>query len=447
MDEAAIMAVVMKLGAIAVLVLLNGFFVAAEFALVKVRSTQLDPLIEQGNNRARVAKRLVENLDASLSAAQLGITLASLGLGWYAEPIFAALMKPVLGWFQVESEQVRHSISFAVGFTLITFLHITAGEQAPKSLAIKKSLPTALWIALPLMWFQRVSYPFIWVLNHASLWILSKFGIEPAGEHEMAHSEEELRLMVSGSQHHGAGESLGRRIVLNAFDLRRRLVRDVMRPRHQITGLDTELTTEECLELAEQTRFSRFPLCEAGDLDRTIGVIHIKDLYAARRGGARTGRDLVRYARKLVYVPELAPLEKLLAMFLEKRLHFAMVVDEYGGTTGMVTLENVLEELVGQIQDEFDQEKPMKTAHEGGGWDLDGALPLHEFEELVGEPVRAEGVSTLSGWVTMKLGGFPREGNRLELARHVLRVEEMDGMRVTRLRLEARSGEASGKSE
>ncbi len=435
MSEAEFMAVVAKIGAIMVLVLVNGFFVAAEFALVKVRGTQLDPLIEKGNRRARVAKQLLNNLDASLSAAQLGITLASLGLGWYAEPIFAALLTPILGWFQIESEQMRHSISFAVGFTVITFLHITAGEQAPKLLAIKKSLPTALWIAVPLMWFQRVSYPFIWILNHASLWILSKFGIEPAPEHELAHSEEELRLMLSASERRVGEDGLGRRIVLNAFDLRWRLVRDVMRPRQQMVCLNTESSIEKCIEVAEQTRFSRFPLAAEGDPDRTLGVVHIKDLYTTARQGAKTAADLAKLARKILFVPELAPLEKLLELFLERKLHFAVVVDEYGGTTGMVTLENVLEELVGQIQDEFDQEKPLTVALPNGGWELDGSLPLHELAALVGETVQAEGVSTVSGWVTMMLGGFPREGDKVALALHELRVLEIDGMRVAKLRL------------
>ena len=434
MDETSIMAVLLKLGAIALLVLLNGFFVAAEFALVKVRGTQLEPLIEKGDRRARVAKLLVDNLDSSLSAAQLGITLASLGLGWYAEPIFAALLKPILGWLQIESEQIRHSISFAVGFTLITFLHITAGEQAPKSLAIKKSLPAALWIALPLMWFQKASYPFIWVLNHASLWLLARVGIAPAAEHEIAHSEEELRLMVSSSRE-GGGADLGRQVVLNAFDLRRRLVRDVMRPRNQIVPLDLGSSITDCLNTAEKTGFSRFPVCDEGDLDRALSVVHVKELFAASRNGVATLRGWVGSARKLVFVSEVAPLERVLASFLERRLHFALVVDEYGGITGMVTLENLLEVLVGQIQDEFDEEAPLKTPRPDGSWDLDGALPLHEFAELAEEHVNAEGVSTLSGWLAFRLGGFPKVGDEVALDRCRLRVEDVDHLRITRVHL------------
>ena len=208
-----------------------------------------------------------------------------------------------------------------------------------------------------------------------------------------------------------------------------------MRPRQQMVCLNTESSIEKCIEVAEQTRFSRFPLAAEGDPDRTLGVVHIKDLYTTARQGAKTAADLAKLARKILFVPELAPLEKLLELFLERKLHFAVVVDEYGGTTGMVTLENVLEELVGQIQDEFDQEKPLTVALPNGGWELDGSLPLHELAALVGETVQAEGVSTVSGWVTMMLGGFPREGDKVALALHELRVLEIDGMRVAKLRL------------
>jgi CBS domain containing-hemolysin-like protein len=210
-----------------------------------------------------------------------------------------------------------------------------------------------------------------------------------------------------------------------------------MRPRREIVALDTESTIAECLDVAEKTRYSRFPLCESGDLDKTIGVVHIKDLYAARIK-ARSGADLRPACRKLIYVPETARLEKLLQLFLERRLHFAIVVDEYGGTIGMVTLENVLEELVGQIQDEFDQEKPLLSKKDETTWEVDGALPLHELAELIGEPLREEGVTTTSGLVTLRLGGFPNEGDTLTLGAYELRVQTMDGTRVERLKLTRR---------
>jgi CBS domain containing-hemolysin-like protein len=207
-----------------------------------------------------------------------------------------------------------------------------------------------------------------------------------------------------------------------------------MRPRQEIARFDTAATLDGCIEIAERTRYSRFPLCEDGDLDRMLGVVHIKDLYAARKS-AHTGADLRPHARKLIYVPETARLEKILRLLLDRRLHMAVVVDEYGGTLGLLTLENIIEELVGQIQDEFDQEKPLVTRAGDGNWQIDGALPLHELAELAGVPIAHEGVTTVNGWVTKQLGGFPKPGDKLKVGDYELRVEELDGLRVARLKL------------
>ena len=436
MDTAIVIA--LKILAVIVLVLLNGFFVAAEFSLVKIRDTQLTPLLTRGNRRAVVARMILRRLDAFLSAAQLGITLASLGLGWIGEPVFSALMQPVFGWLQIESERLQHGLSFVVGFSVITFLHISAGEQAPKWLAIQKPLPTTLWVAYPMLVFYYVSYPFVVVLNRASQWMLTQVGLEFTSEAEGKYSEEELRLLVAAGQKQSGSAAVGRNLVLNALDLRHRVARDVMRPRQEMTVLDTQASIAECLEIADKTRYSRFPLCEGGDLDKTLGVVHIKDLYAMRIK-ARSGADLLPAARKLIYVPETARLEKLLQFFLERKLHLAIVVDEYGGSLGMVTLENILEELVGQIQDEFDQEKPLLVRANETTWNVAGALPLHELEELVGAPLREEGITTSSGWVTHRLGGFPKTGDTLAVGEYELQVEEMEGTRVGRLKLTRRS--------
>lgn len=441
-----IISIAWKLTAVGLLVLLNGFFVAAEFALVKVRNTQLEPLVNKGHRRAKVASQTVHNLDAALSSTQLGITLASLGLGWIGEPVFVSLLEPVMTALQIDSPEARHSIAFGVGFSVITFLHIVAGELAPKSLAIRKPLPTTLWVAVPLNWFYRASYPAIWALNHAANWLLRRFGIEPISEAEMVHSQEELRLILTASHKQAGGSPLDRALVLNALDLSRRTVREVMRPRQEIVVLDTEASIAECLDVAEKTRYSRFPLCEKGDLDRTLGVIHNKDLFAMRLK-ARRGADLLPVARKLIYVPETARLNKLLYQFQTRKLHLAMVVDEWGGTVGMVTLENVLEELVGQIQDEFDQEKPLLTRTGDDSWELSGALPLHELEEIVGEHLQEEGVSTLSGWVTLRLGGFPQAAQVLNLGAYEMRVEEVEGLRVARVSLRKTFRGAEGESD
>lgn len=432
-----IMEIGFKLLAVLFLVFLNGFFVATEFALVKVRATQLEPDAARGHKRAGMALHLARHLDAYLSACQLGITLASLGLGWIGEPVFADLLQPVFKLCNVESEKLQHSLSFGIGFSVITFLHIVVGEMAPKSLAIRLAQPTVLWIAYPMRWFYLAMYPFIWVLNESALLILRLIGLEPAHESEGIHSEDELRLVLASSQKQLGASRFSRDIVQNALDLRQRVARDVMRPRKELTVLDTQASIAECLDVAEKSRYSRFPLCEGGDLDRTLGVVHIKDLFAMRLK-VRMGADLLPAARKIVYVPETARLEKLLQLLLERKLHLAIVVDEYGGTVGLVTMENIVEELIGQIQDEFDQEKPLLTRSSETSWEVAGALPLHELEELVGAPLRAEGVTTTSGWVTHKLGGFPKEGDTIIAGDCDLRVEEMEGTRVARLRVTKR---------
>jgi CBS domain containing-hemolysin-like protein len=436
MDWNAVILIALKILGVLALVLINGFFVAAEFALVKIRDTQLQPIIRQGSRRAKVAQVILHRLDTFLSAAQLGITMASLGLGWIGQPVFTTLLEPLLVPLGIQSPVWQHSISFALGFTVLTFLHISAGEQAPKLLAIQKPLPTALWIAYPLLWFYRLSYPFVILLNAASKWLLRRAGLETVTEIERAYTEEELRLLFNTTAG-GSGPARGRDIVLNALDLRHRVAREVMRPRHEVTAFDTDAPIDQCLALAEKTRYSRFPLCTGGDLDQTRGIVHIKDLYA-QRDKARMAADLLPVVRPLIYVPETARLEKLLQLFLERKLHMAIVVDEYGGTVGIISLENVLESLVGQIQDEFDQEKSELTAVSENAWEAAGTLPLHELEKITGEVQQGESVgsvATASGWVTQKLGGFPKAGDVLTVGACELRVEEMDGPRVARLKI------------
>jgi CBS domain containing-hemolysin-like protein len=422
--------IIWKILAVLVLVLLNGFFVAAEFALVKIRDTQLTPKIRQGNRRAKVAQLILQRLDSFLSAAQLGITLASLGLGWIGEPVFMTLLQPVFGWMNIESVSLQHALAFVIGMSAITFLHISAGEQAPKLLAIQKPLQTTLWIAYPLLWFYRLSYPFVMLLNAASQWLLRRVGLEIVSEADRAYSEDELRLMLGSAK----SSPDQRDLVLNALDLRHRTAREVMRPRHEITAFDSSTPVAECLALAEKTRYSRFPLCADGDLDKTLGIVHIKDLYALR-DKARTAADLLPVARPLIYVPETAQLDKLLRRFLDRKSHFAVVVDEFGGTVGIITLENTIEALVGQIQDEFDAEATQFVRQSDDIWEVAGILALHELEKIIGPVAHAENTTTASGWVTEKLGGFPRTGDFVNVNGFELRVEALDGPRVTKLKV------------
>jgi CBS domain containing-hemolysin-like protein len=424
----------LKLASVPLLVLLNGFFVAAEFALVKVRDTQLETLVSTGYRRARVARRIVHNLDAALSATQLGITLASLGLGWVGKPVFATLLAPLIRYFNIEPSQVDW-LAFAVGFTIITFLHIVVGELAPKSLAIQKPLPTSLWVAQPLQWFYKLFYPAIWLLNHAAFWLVRRCGIQPASASELIHSEEEIRLILGQSRRYAKGPTLGKDIALNAFALRQHRVLEVMTPRHEIVSLNTEATIEQCVALARETRYSRYPLCEEGDLDKTLGVVHVKDLLDSQHK-ARRGRDLAAVARKIIFIPERARLERVLSLFLQCKLYLALVVNEFGHALGLVTLENVLEELVGPIEDEFHHEEPRIRRTGRETWELNGSLRVHELGELIGRPLQeAAGASTVSGLMIQKLGRFARPCDVLTLNGWELRVEEIAGTRIARITL------------
>jgi CBS domain containing-hemolysin-like protein len=440
MDWGEVIVILLLVFAVGVLVFINGFFVAAEFALVKLRDTQLEPLVVKGQRRARMARHLLKNLDGYLSACQLGITLASLGLGYVGHPIFTKLLGPIYelqfnGEPLLANAQWQQTISIAVGFMVITVLHIVVGEQAPKWMAIQRPLPTSLWVAYPLRWFYWIMFPFIWLLNNCALWLLKKVGLNVGDEHGHGHSEEELRMMIGSTGGSSDREQFSRDLVLNAFDLKNRVARDVMRPRREIMGFNTGWNLEECLVLAEESRHSRFPLCVGGNLDETLGVVHIKDLYARRRT-VKTADELREFARELVYTPETARLEGLLQIFLDRKLHFALVVNEYGDTVGMVTLENILEELVGQIRDEFDEhEKPFFVQTDEVTWALEGSMPLHELEELTGEPCDDKGVTTVSGLITKRLGTFANVGDVLELGRYELRVEQTYRRQVERARL------------
>ena len=418
-----------KLLAVAALVLANAFFVAAELALVRIRDTQLAPLAAKGNRRARTARHIIAHIDAYIGATQFGITLASMALGVLVEPVFRALLEPVFPLFKITSEHTQGTIAIVVGFFVNCYLLIIAGELVPKAIAIRRTLQTSLWVASPLNWFYRISYPFIWVLHRSSQIVLRWLGFV-GGELHDRHSEEELRVLLAAAQ--GAGDQ--RDLILNALDLRHRTAREVMRPRNEITALDTSASLAQCVALAEKTRYSRFPVCQNGDLDQTLGVVHIKDLYALRER-AKTAVELLPVARPLFYIPETASLEKLLRRFLDRKSHFAVVVDEFGGTVGIVTLENVIEALVGQIQDEFDTEKSELVRLDENHWEAAGTLALHELEKIIGTVPHDENTTTASGWVTEKLGGFPKSGEIVAVGDFELRVEEMDGTRVGKLKV------------
>jgi CBS domain containing-hemolysin-like protein len=429
----------LKIIAVSAIVAFNGFFVATEFAIVKLRGSQLEALIERGNKRAKLVRHVTQHLDAYLSATQLGITMASLALGWVGEPFVAHMIEPLLVLMRVQSETVINTISAVLGFASITFLHIILGELGPKYVAIRNPVGMSLRVVRTLRVFHTVFRPAIWVLNHSSNFLLKKlFHIETTGEAELAHSEEELRVILAESEEAEEVSPLGREILINALDLRRRVVRDIMTPRGEVVFLDTDSTFEENLELARSSRHTRFPLCQA-HLDNAIGLVHIKDMLTLLR---EPHPDINSIKRELPPVPEMMPLEKLLKFFLQKHAHIALVVDEYGGTVGIVTLDNVLEEIVGEIQDEFDTEQQEFKKINDNEFMVEGSISLYELNDLAGLSLESAEVSTVGGYVTHLLGHLPKQGEQTHIDRYTVTIAQTDGRRIGLLHF-VRNPEAS----
>src|SRR5882724_1869710 len=435
------------LGEVAVivgLVVLNAFFVACEFAIVKVRGSQLDALEDEGNTKAAFAKHVRGHLDAYLSATQLGVTLASLALGWIGEEFLTRILQPAFAIVGVHSHTLVSTISITLAFIGITFLHIVFGELAPKYIAIGNPLSVSLALARPLGGFYILFKPAIWILNKSSNFLLNKLlRIKPVAGSELAHSEEELRLILDESEKSDEVSELGRDLLVNALDLRQRVVRDIMTPRGEVVFLDLEESFEVNVKRAIESRHTRFPLCR-GHLDNAVGLIHIKELMPMMRD---PDPDLMRIKREMIPVPEMMSLEKLLNLFLTKHAHLALVVDEYGGTVGMVTLENVLEEIVGDIQDEFDTEKAEFRKINEEEFTVVGSLGLYELRDLAGLELESADVSTIGGYVTHLLGHLPKQGEQVRIGDYAVTISQTDGRRVGLLHFRKEKPEAADSPE
>ncbi len=412
------------------LVFLNGFFVAAEFAIVKVRSTQIEPLAKAGSRRAQVAEHIIHHLDSYLSACQLGVTMTSLGLGWVGEPFVAGSLMPVFALVGIQESAVVHTVALALAFSIITYLHIVLGELAPKWLAIQYARTTTLAIARPLHLFFHIFRPFIWFLNANANMFLRLIGIKPAGEHEMAQTEEELRLMLSKGK---AITSTGKSISLRAIGLRDRTVRQVMVPRTNVAVLDTNKTIEQNMAVAIDSQFTRYPLCDR-NLDNVVGMVHLKDLIKLK-GEKGPGARLLDIKREMPFVPESMSLERILNSFLAKRVLMAIAVDEYGGTAGLVTLENVLEELVGEIRDEFDVEPVYVQKISETEFIVDGTMPMLDFSRQFSIVPTSTDAATVNGYVIHTFGRMPERGTSLRLGGWQGIVEAVDGITIKSMRL------------
>jgi CBS domain containing-hemolysin-like protein len=436
---------------IAGLILINGFFVTAEFALVKVRVTQIDELAEKGNWAARLTRKALNRLDFYLSASQIGITVASLALGrvmegWVEPMVLAAFRSLGLRVQPVAIFGVSIAIVPVAALTLVTFLHMALGEQAPKSLAIRAPRLLALLTAPPLVIVSYVFSPAIWLLTKASYLTLWLLGLGKTSTVELAHSEEELRHIVAESMAGGHLSHNERVMIENVLNLEEKTARRVMVPRPDIVYLSLTRPLEENLRLARQAGHTRFPLCE-DDLSTVIGMIHVKDIF--RAGAYQNGRvDLRQHARKVPFLPVTLRLDQLLLEFQRNRVHLAMLLDEYGSVAGMVTLENVLEELVGPIQDEFDRETPPITALGEGVFEVDASCPIDVLAEAVGIEIPPTEGETAGGLVLEHLGRLAKTGDSVVVSGHRLTVLRADPTRIRRIRiepLEPQPAEAPGR--
>ncbi|BBB92797.1 MAG TPA: hemolysin family protein [Methylomusa anaerophila] len=429
-DPALLLSIV-KLFAAFLLVLVNGFFVVAEFSLVKIRKTRLEELSLQGNRRAALALKVVSDLDTYLGATQLGITLASLALGWLGEPAISSLLEPLVYKYIPVSEWVRNTISIAVGFTVITFLHIVIGELVPKSLAIQQAESTTLFCAWPLYIFHKIGYPVIVSFNRIARAILRLLNIKAANETDLAHSEEELRMIVSASHRGGVLDQMESELIDNVFDFADRLAREIMVPRQDMICLFVDDSFEENMQVVKETGHTRYPLC-AEDKDHVIGMVHIRDLMDMTDP---PNKDLKLIVREILIVPEGMSVAHLLQVMRRKRTHLAVVADEYGGTAGLVALEDVLEEIVGDIQDEHDLVEEVEIQRlPDGSYEFDGGVLLDDVIELLNIRLEEHEEDTIGGYIFGMLGRRPETGDKVDIGDFSFEILQVNGLRIVRVK-------------
>ena len=414
------------------LVLLNGMFVAAEFGFVKARKTRIELLAARGDKRAQSALLGMAHLDAYLSVCQLGITLASLGLGWIGEPAVARILRPILEIFSITNQAVVSSLSMAIGFAIITFLHVVFGELAPKSISIQKAEKTVLILARPMRVAYLLWYPVVVILNGISNAFLRLIGIRPASEAEQSHSPEELRMLIMESSKGGKLDASGGRMLDNIFSFYHRTAKDIMTHRMDTVLLHVGDNLEQVMRVLEESGHTRFPVYDDSK-DSIVGFIHAKDLLSLQKGASL--RDLLRDP---AYVQETVRLDKLLQDMQAKRRQFCVVVDEYGDWQGILTMEDIVEAIVGEIQDEFDNEEPDVVAEAGGSYLVSGDLSLDELEEHLPLqcPIDTDMYKKLAAHFMDSLGEIPKAGDAIELCNKKFTVTDMDRYRVRRVRVE-----------
>ena len=411
------------------LVVVNGIFVAAEFAIVKARATRITELAEDGNRFARMARPMLDQVESYLPVIQLGVTMATLALGWVGEPALSRLLGDLLMWMGVTASPTLGTVTTILTFVLIMVLTIVLGELVPKSIAIRKADGTTMALALPLRWFFWLFWPFVWILNGMTKGVLKLLRVKPATAADLAHSEDELRMILSASWEGGHIDEVEQTIMRRALTLGDRTVGQVMVPRTEMAALPANMPLRQALDEIAITNHTRYPVYE-DDFDDTIGYVHVKDLYRAN-----PERPVRSVLRSVGFIAETASVELALNRFQTARTPLAIVVDEHGGTSGIVTLQDVIEELIGEVQDEFDQEAPIVEPGDDGTFSVDGRARLDYLLETVGLNLPAEGFPTLGGRVFEQLQRRPRVGDEVTLGNFSAQVLEVDGMRIARVLL------------
>ncbi|MGV2962884.1 hemolysin family protein [Paenibacillus sp. FSL L8-0435] len=429
---------ILNIALLIILIALTAFFVASEFAVVKIRTSRVDQLVAEGNKKAVLAKKVVSDLDYYLSACQLGITVTALGLGALGKPTVERLLYPVFNYLDVPAS-ISSIASYAIAFILVTFLHVVVGEMAPKTLAIQFSEKLTLMLSPSLYWFGKVMYPFIWALNGASRVLLRGFGVKPA-EHDQAYSEDEIRIIMNQSYEGDENNKTKLSYLENVFVFDERDAKDIMVPRTELVTLSQDMTYDDIIPILDEHNYSRYPVIEDGDKDRIVGVVNVKkilpDMVAAR------SYQLSEFVREIPFVSEVTSIQDAMIKMQQERVHMAVVVDEYGGTSGIITMEDILEELVGEIRDEFDADEVADIQETGENqYLINGRVLLDEVERQFGLSFEGnEEMDTVAGWIQYQKGVGVEKGDTVEHGDYVWTVVDTENYHIKQVLLERVSG-------
>jgi CBS domain containing-hemolysin-like protein len=414
---------------VAILIGLTAFFVATEFAIVKVRTSKIDQLVAEGKRGAIAAKKVTTHLDEYLSACQLGITVTAMGLGWLGEPTIERVLHPLFEALNL-NEATTTILSFGIAFALMTYLHVVIGELAPKTVAIQKAELITLTLAKPIILFYHIMFPFIWLLNGSARVIVGLFGLKPASEHEMAHSEEELRLLLSESYKSGEINKNELKYVNNIFEFDERIAKEIMVPRTEMVTLSIDDSLKETMETLKVEKFTRYPIVN-GDKDNIVGVINIKEVLTSTLCEDNEKANLSDFINPVIQVIETIPIHALMIKMQKERMHMAILIDEYGGTSGLVTIEDIVEEIVGEIRDEFDEEEiPEVRKIADDHYILNSKVLISDVNNLLNLNLEYDEVDTIGGWFLTQ--NFEAEkGAEIQFEGYTFKIREVEGHHIS----------------